>query len=115
MNVENVMNIVKKKNRMALWCNLAGRRLLTWLQSLQKYGVNILGTSLESIDAVEDRKVFEKLLSDLEIPQPKGKGVKTMAEALSATKELGYPVFLCAHPMLLAGAACRWFITMKNY
>ena len=37
-------------------------------------GLILFGTSLESIDAVEDRKVFEKLLSDLEIPQPKGKG-----------------------------------------
>ena len=34
------------------------------------------------------------MLSELKIPQPKGRGVKSTAEALSATKELGYPVLV---------------------
>ena len=94
MNVENVMNIVKKEKPYGVMVQFGGQTAINLAPKLAKYGVNILGTSLESIDAVEDRKVFEKLLSDLEIPQPKGKGVKTMAEALSATKELGYPVLV---------------------
>ncbi len=94
MNAENVMNIVKKEKPYGVMVQFGGQTAINLAPKLAKHGVKILGTSLESIDAVEDRKVFEKLLSDLKIPQPKGKGVKSTAEALSATKELGYPVLV---------------------
>ena len=94
MNAENVMNIVKKEKPYGVMVQFGGQTAINLAPKLAKEGVKILGTSLESIDAVEDRKVFEKLLSELKIPQPKGKGVKSTAEALSATKELGYPVLV---------------------
>lgn len=94
MNVENVMNIVRKEKPYGVMVQFGGQTAINLAPKLAKYGVNILGTSLESIDMVEDRKVFEKLLSELEIPQPKGKGVKSATEALSAAKELGYPVLV---------------------
>ena len=71
-----------------------GQTAINLASKLNERGVKILGTSLESINAVEDRKVFEKLLRELKIPQPKGKGVKSSQEALDATKELGYPVLV---------------------
>ncbi len=94
MNAENVMNIVKKEKPYGVMVQFGGQTAINLAPKLAKQGVKILGTSLESIDAVEDRKVFEKLLSELKIPQPKGRGVKSTAEALSATKELGYPVLV---------------------
>lgn len=94
MNIENVMNVVKKENPIGVMVQFGGQTAINLAEKLHKRGVKILGTSLESINAVEDRKVFEKLLRELNIPQPKGKGVKSAAEALDATKELGYPVLV---------------------
>ncbi len=94
MNAENVMNIVKKEKPYGVMVQFGGQTAINLAPKLAKQGVKILGTTLESIDMVEDRKVFEKLLSELNIPQPKGRGVKSAAEALSVTKELGYPVLV---------------------
>lgn len=94
MNIENVMNVIKKEKPLGVMVQFGGQTAINLASKLNERGVKILGTSLESINAVEDRKVFEKLLRDLKIPQPKGKGVKNAQEALDATKELGYPVLV---------------------
>ena len=94
MNIENVMNVVKKEQPLGVMVQFGGQTAINLAEKLDKKGVKILGTSLESINAVEDRKVFEKLLRELNIAQPKGKGVKSAQEALDATKELGYPVLV---------------------
>ena len=94
MNAENVMNIIRKEKPEGVMVQFGGQTAINLAPKLAREGVKILGTSLESIDMVEDRKVFEKLLSDLNIPQPKGRGVRSTAEALSTAKELGYPVLV---------------------
>ena len=94
MNAENVMNIIKKEKPYGVMVQFGGQTAINLAPKLAKQGVKILGTSLDSIDMVEDRKVFEKLLSELNIPQPKGRGVKSAQEALNTTKELGYPVLV---------------------
>ena len=94
MNIENVMNVVNKEKPIGVMVQFGGQTAINLASKLEEKGVKILGTSMESINAVEDRKVFEKLLRELKIPQPKGKGVKSAKEALDATKELGYPVLV---------------------
>jgi len=94
MHVENVMNIVKKEKPEGVMVQFGGQTAINLAPKLEAEGVKILGTSLESIHAVEDRKVFEKLLKSLNIPQPKGRGVHSAKEALETTRELGYPVLV---------------------
>ena len=55
-------------------------------------GVNIIGTSPESIDLAEDRKHFNKLLEELEIPQAAGVMATSLEEAIEGAKRVGYPV-----------------------
>ena len=57
-------------------------------------GVNILGTSADSIDAAEDRERFDELLNKCGIPRPAGHTVMTTEEALKAAEDLGYPVLM---------------------
>ena len=68
------------------------------LGKLSKYleakGVNILGTSADSVDMAEDRQRFDALLEKVGINRPKGVTVMHKAEAIQAANALGYPVLL---------------------
>jgi carbamoyl-phosphate synthase large subunit len=57
-------------------------------------GVQVLGTSVEAIDVAENRKRFERLLRELNIPQPKGTAVTSIEEALDAAHDISYPVLV---------------------
>jgi len=94
MHIENIMNIVEKEQPKGVLVQFGGQTAINLAEKLKKRGVQILGTSLESIDLTEDRELFGKLLDELEIPQPKGKGVRTLVEAIEAAKDIGYPVLV---------------------
>lgn len=94
MNVENIMNIVEKENPKGVLVQFGGQTAINLAEKLQKRGVNILGTSLKSTDITEDRELFTNLLKELKVPQPRGKGVRTLVEAIEAAKEIGYPVLV---------------------
>jgi carbamoyl-phosphate synthase large subunit len=61
---------------------------------LKAAGVNIIGTSPESIDLAEDRKRFGKLLEELDIPQAPGAMVTSAEQAVEAAKKIGFPVLV---------------------
>ncbi|HEY7099516.1 MAG TPA: carbamoyl-phosphate synthase large subunit [Terriglobales bacterium] len=61
---------------------------------LKASGVNIIGTSPESIDLAEDRKRFGKLLDELGIPQAPGVMVASVEEAIEGAKKVEYPVLV---------------------
>ncbi len=94
MNIEYIYNIIKKENPKGVLVQFGGQTAINLAEKLDKLGVKILGTSIESINAVEDRKVFEKLLRELGIAQPKGCAVTSKAQAIEAVKELNYPVLV---------------------
>ena len=94
MNIENIMNIVEKENPKGVMVQFGGQTAINLAEKLEKRGVKILGTSLEATNITEDRELFGNLLKELKIPQPKGKGVKTLVEAIEAAKDIGYPVLV---------------------
>jgi carbamoyl-phosphate synthase large subunit len=61
---------------------------------LKAAGINIIGTTPESIDLAEDRKRFGKLLDELDIPQAPGAMVASVEEAVEAAKKIGFPVLV---------------------
>ncbi len=61
---------------------------------LKAAGINIIGTTPESIDLAEDRKRFGKLLEELDIPQAPGAMVTSIDEAVEAAKKIGFPVLV---------------------
>lgn len=94
MHIENIMNIVEKEKPKGVLVQFGGQTAINLAEKLEKRGVNILGTSLQSTDITEDRELFTNLLNELKIPQPKGRGVRTLVEAIEAAKEIGYPVLV---------------------
>ena len=61
---------------------------------LEKYGVRVLGTPIESIRTAEDRDLFKSLLIKIGEPTPPSRAVNTVAEAVSVANEIGYPVVI---------------------
>lgn len=61
---------------------------------LEKYGVKVLGTSVEAIMDTEDRDLFVKRLSEIDVKTPRSRAVEGMEEAVAAAGELGYPVMV---------------------
>ncbi len=63
---------------------------------LDKYGVRLLGTSLEAIRKSEDRESFRDLMLEIDEPVPRSFPCSTVTEAKEAAEELGYPVIIRA-------------------
>ena len=61
---------------------------------LKKYGVEVLGTSVEAIMNTEDRDLFVKKLKEVDLKTPVSQAVCNMKEALEAARRIGYPVMI---------------------
>lgn len=94
LTLEDVMHVIELEKPMGVIVQFGGQTAINLAEGLARRGVNILGTSLEAIDAAEDRDKFEKLMQELAIPQPQGKAVRNMNQALETAGAIGYPVLV---------------------
>ena len=91
---EDVWNIVQLEKPVGVVVAFGGQTAIKLTEFLDKKGVQILGTSADSIDTAEDRARFDALLERFGIRRPRGYGVLTLEEAVAAAEDLGYPVLL---------------------
>ena len=103
---EDVMNIIEFEKPEGVIASLGGQTAINLAQPLFDRGVKIIGTDCAAIDRAENRDAFEKLLSELNIPQPKGKAVTKIEDGIAAAAEIGYPV-LVRPSFVLGGRAMR--------
>ena len=62
--------------------------------TLDKYGVKVLGTSVEAIMYTEDRDLFVKKLDEIEVKTPVSHAVENLEDAVKAAYEIGFPVMI---------------------
>ncbi|MDE5600613.1 MAG: carbamoyl-phosphate synthase large subunit [Oscillospiraceae bacterium] len=91
---EDVKNIIETEKPIGVVVQFGGQTAIKLTKKLSEMGVNILGTSADSIDAAEDRERFDELLERCNIKRPKGDTVFTDKEAIEVANKLGYPVLL---------------------
>ncbi|MCR5746463.1 MAG: carbamoyl-phosphate synthase large subunit [Lachnospiraceae bacterium] len=106
LTVEDVMNIIEMEKPVGVIATLGGQTAINLADPLNKRGVKIIGTDCEAIDRAEDRDLFEKLLEELGIPQPKGRAVTSVEAGIAAASDIGYPV-LVRPSFVLGGRAMR--------
>ena len=103
---EDVMNIINFEKPEGVVASLGGQTAINLAQPLMDRGVKIIGTDCAAIDKAENRDAFEKLLTDLQIPQPKGRAVTKIEDGIKAAAEIGYPV-LVRPSFVLGGRAMQ--------
>jgi len=106
LTLEDVLHIYEREKCWGAIAQFGGQTPLNLALALQKNGVNIIGTSPQSIEIAEDRKLFAAMLNKLNIPQPPNGLATNEAEALIASKRLGYPV-LVRPSFVLGGRAMQ--------
>jgi len=106
LTLEDVLHIYGREKCWGAIAQFGGQTPLNLALGLQKNGVNIIGTSPQSIEIAEDRKLFAAMLRRLKIPQPPNGIAVNETEALAASKELGYPV-LVRPSFVLGGRAMQ--------
>ena len=76
---------------------------------LQKYGVEVLGTSVEAIMATEDRDLFVKKLNEIDVKTPISQAVESMEDAIAAARKIGFPIMVRSAYALggLGSGICR--------
>ncbi|MFI3167898.1 MAG: carbamoyl-phosphate synthase large subunit [Bacillota bacterium] len=94
LTVENAMEIIQLEKPYGVIASLGGQTAINLAGKLAERGVNIIGTSVEAIERAENREVFEKVMKQLDIPEPKGGAVTNIADGLKVANEIGYPVLV---------------------
>ena len=91
---EDVMGIIATEKPYGVVVAFGGQTAIKLTKFLSQQGVNILGTSADSIDMAEDRERFDELLELHHVKRPEGFTVMTTDEALQVAEKIGYPVLL---------------------
>ncbi|MBI4651693.1 carbamoyl-phosphate synthase large subunit [Candidatus Desantisbacteria bacterium] len=106
LTFEDVMNIIEHEEPDGVIVQFGGQTPLKLAIPLERAGVNIIGTSPDSIDLAEDRGRFSQILDELKIPQPPNGVAFSFDEARSEAKKLEYPI-LVRPSYVLGGRAMK--------
>ena len=94
LTLEDVLSIHDKEKPVGVIAQFGGQTPLNLANDLKKYGVNILGTTPETIDLAEDRDHFRAMMDKLGIPMPESGMAVNVDEALEIANKIGYPVMV---------------------
>ncbi|WP_137596817.1 carbamoyl-phosphate synthase large subunit [Paucilactobacillus kaifaensis] len=100
LTLEFVSRVIRKERPDAILPTVGGQTGLNLAKQLDEagvlatFGIELLGTSLKSINQAEDREQFKELMQQLGEPIPQSKTVATVAEAQAFTSQIGFPVII---------------------
>ena len=117
VTTEDVLQIYEKEKPYGVIVQFGGQTPLNIARELQENGVNILGTSIDSIDIAEDRDLFRHMMEKLEIPMPESGMAIDFEEAKACADKIGYPIMI--RPSFVLGGRGMEVIydeaTLKEY
>ena len=94
LTLEDVLSIHEKEKPVGVIAQFGGQTPLNLAAQLKTNGVNILGTTPETIDMAEDRDLFNEMMEKLEIPMPESGMAVDVHEALEIAAKIGYPLMV---------------------
>jgi carbamoyl-phosphate synthase large subunit len=91
LTAEDVLNICDRVQPDGVIVQFGGQTPLNLARALETAGVNIIGTSVDTIEAAEDREKFQRILDKLNLKQPANGIARTMEQAREEAKKIGFP------------------------
>ncbi len=113
LTLESVLNVIDREKPFGVIVQFGGQTPLKLARDLKNVGVNIIGTSVESIELAEDRELFSSLITKLNLKQPEFATVRTLDEALAAAERISYPLMI-RPSFVLGGRAMRVVFTDQD-
>ena len=92
LTLEDVLEIIHLENPTGIIVQFGGQTPLKLARALEAAGAPIIGTTPDSIDLAEDRERFQKLVDRLNLKQPPNRTARSLDEAISGAKDIGYPL-----------------------
>jgi len=114
LTAEDVLNIFDRTQPDGVIVQFGGQTPLNLARALESAGVPIIGTSVDTIEAAEDRERFTKVLVDLGLKQPANGTARNMADARAAAAKVGFPA-LVRPSFVLGGRAMEICYDMKQF
>jgi len=112
LTVEDVMSIIDIEKPWGVIVQYGGQTPLKLADELEKCGVNIIGTSPDSIDLAEDRERFKTLIQSLGLKQPLNETVTNFEQAKISADLIGYP--LVVRPSYVLGGRAMEIVTNNS-
>ena len=109
LTVEDVMSVIDIEKPWGVIVQYGGQTPLKLADELEKCGVNIIGTSPNSIDLAEDRERFKQLIESLKLKQPLNDTVTTISQAKNSAEKIGYPIVV--RPSYVLGGRAMEIVT----
>ena len=110
--IEDVMNVIDLEKPKGVIVSLGGQTAINLAKRLEKLNVPIIGTNSLAIDKAENRNLFEKIVTECQIPQPLGETVTNIEEGLAVAKRIGYPVLV--RPSYVLGGRAMQIVNHDN-
>ena len=112
LTTEDVMAIIDFEKPEGVICSLGGQTAINLAQPLMERGVKLIGTDCAAIERAENRDSFEKILKDLNIPQPQGQAITEIEEGVKVAEAIGYPVLV--RPSFVLGGRAMQIVTNEE-
>ena len=112
LTVEDVMNIIELEQPEGVVASLGGQTAINLAEPLMRRGVKIIGTDCDAIERAENRDAFEKVLKQLDIPQPTGRAVTKIEDGVEAAERIGYPVLV--RPSFVLGGRAMQIVSTEE-
>ena len=110
---EHIYDIIRHEKPEGVIVQLGGQTALKLAEKLDRYGINIIGTTYKSLDLAEDRGSFSTLLKENNIPYPEFGTAETTEEALALADQLDFPL-LIRPSYVLGGQGMKIVINKKE-
>ncbi|MBL3643424.1 carbamoyl phosphate synthase large subunit [Bacillus sp. RHFB] len=94
LTLEYVLNVIEAEDIKDVIVQFGGQTAINLAKGLEEYGVNLLGTSFDTLDQLEDRDRFYQLLQKLDIPHVPGSMANGEEQLISEAEAIGFPVLL---------------------
>lgn len=94
LTLEYVLNVIEAEDIEDVIVQFGGQTAINLAKGLEEYGVNLLGTTFDTLDQLEDRDRFYQLLQKLDIPHVPGSMANGEEQLIASAEAIGFPVLL---------------------